>query len=248
MNRSRAKGAAMKWTSRILIACMAAAVIAGGGCKAQRVIKVRLSSTNINVLYYSRGRVVFEPVGETEFKASGGGTWADGYVTYAISEEGNFIIHMDGAWMQAEVMRNRDGDFPGAYVIEIPLVGLNDEGVFEVWAEYAYNDVEDGTGERVVAEGRLYPPLELPMDSGDNVIGIILECTDPQNEACTASPPETDGVEIPEVPDRSDTVDATSDPDAASEPDSTVTPDVPDATEDPAGGDPEDATTDAPAD
>jgi len=222
---------------------MTLAVLAGGGCKEKRVVTLRISSTNINVLYYSRGRVLFEPVEGTEFRSSGGGQWAGGDVTYSITEEGNFEIVMDGQWMQDEVLRNRDGAYPGAYVLEIPLVGVEDEGTFEVTAEYAYEDVEDGTGWRVIAEGSVYPPLELPLDGGDDYIGIVMQCTDPQGEACTVTRPDPDGVEVPDIPDvPPDAVEVADIPDM---PDAVTDPDVPDATVEPdAAEDPEDDGSD----
>jgi hypothetical protein len=211
---------------------MVSAVLAGGGCKEKRVVTLRISSTYINMLFYSRGRVLFEPIEGTTFRSSGGGQWAGGDVTYSITEDGNFEIVMDGQWMQDEVMRNREpgGPYEGAYVLEIPLVGMEDEGTFEVTAEYAYEDVEDGTGWRVIAEGSVYPPLELPLGGGDDYIGIVMQCTDPQGEACTVTRPDPDGVEVPDIPDVPDTVETADIPDV---PDATTDPDVPDATTDP---------------
>ena len=221
---------AARWVTRVLIVCMASALLLSGGCKTKRVVTLRISSTHINLLYYSRGRVLFEPIDGTSFRSTGGGQWAGGDVTYSITDEGNFEIVMDGQWMQDEVLRNREGAYPGAYVLEIPLVGIEDDGTFEVSVEYAYEDLEDGTGWRVVADGRIYPSLELPLDGGDDYIGIVMQCSDPQGEACSVTRPDPDGVEVPDIPDVPDTAEVADIPDA---PDAVTDPDVPDATVEP---------------
>ncbi|MBW2261272.1 MAG: hypothetical protein JRG91_04795 [Deltaproteobacteria bacterium] len=213
---------AARWVTRVLIVCMASALLLSGGCKTKRVVTLRISSTHVNLLYYSRGRVLFEPIDGTSFRSTGGGQWAGGDVTYSITDEGNFEIVMDGQWMQDEVLRNREGAYPGAYVLEIPLVGIEDDGTFEVSVEYAYEDLEDGTGWRVVADGRIYPSLELPLEGSDDYIGIVMQCSDPQGEACSVTRPDPDGVEVPDIPDV---------------PDATVEPDLVDDVED-AVGDP----------
>jgi hypothetical protein len=153
------------------------------------------------------------------------------------------------------VIRNREpgGPYEGAYVLEIPLVGIEDEGTFEVSAEYAYEDVEDGTGWRIVADGRVYPPLQLPLDSDDDYIGIVMQCSDPQGEACTVTRPDPDGVEIPDIPDVADAPDAVTDPDVTdlpSEPDAVDDPEdvVEDPGDDPVTEPPEDPTPEPPDD
>lgn len=248
MKARRTADAASRWVTRILIVVMASALLAGGGCKAKRVVTLRISSTHINVLYYSRGRVLFEPIEGTEFRSTGGGQWAGGDVTYSITEGGNFEIVMDGQWMQEEVLRNREGAYPGAYVLEIPLVGIEDEGTFEVTAEYAYEDVEDGTGWRVIAEGRVYPPLELPLDSGDDYIGIVMQCTDRQGEACSATRPDPDGIEVPDMPEVVDTAEVADIPDAVTDPDVTDATVEPDPVEDAVDDPPVDAAPEPPED
>jgi len=231
-------------------------VLVCAGCKEQKIFTIRLTSTNVNVLYYSRGRIAFEPTGDTAFKRTRSGSWADGAVTYSVNDSGIFEIIMDGQWMQDEAMRNRMGDFPGAYVIEIPLAGLEDAGTFQVTAEYAYEDTD--TGWRIVASDSR--TLTLPFDAGEygeNVFGLILQCVDPMGEACHTTHPEPDTVETPDAPDLPDIPvepDATTDPDVvdtAAEPDPTDIPAEPDVlpdTSDVPPDTPEDTASEPPDD
>jgi hypothetical protein len=152
------------------------------GCEGTDVLVLRIDSTNINVLRYSRGTVRFEPLEGTSFSGSGSGSWEDGAITYGVADDGAFEIVMDGVWMQAEAMANRDR-FPNTFTIEIPMTHADDRGTFNLLAFYEYNDEADGTGWRRIAEDSR--ELRLPYKgTPKGIVGLILQCVDVQGEAC----------------------------------------------------------------
>jgi hypothetical protein len=219
------------WIVMALVLCS----LAGAGCKEKEVLTIRLVSTYINANFYSAGRIVFEPTGETEFRQSGGGDWADGAVTYAVTPEGNFEIVMDGYWMTEQARAYHIEH--GAYAIELPLKNIEDSGTFLVWAEYQYYDEMEDSWRRIAyGERNLELPYEGDSSYGEHVFGLILECTDPRNEACTRPGPDPDGAEVPDtvdtadVPDIADTSTDTGVPDTAS--DTSVPDTAPDPVED----------------
>ena len=214
-----------------LAAIPVVAVILAGGCKATQVLTIRLDSSNININYYTRGIVRLDPVGGTGFSGDQSGSWADGAVTYSVTGDGAFEIVMDGAWMRAEAMANRDR-YPNTFTIEFPLTHVEQSGTFHLTARYEYDDSVHGSGVRTVAEGARYPDLELPYHgTPSGVIGLILRCADLEQEACTMSLPDPDtdegGTEVIDTsPDASeDEVEASDAPDVVLDPDSP--PDVP---------------------
>ncbi len=235
-----------------------AAVLVAGGCKATQVLLIRLDSSNINLFYYTRGVVRLEPVGGTAFSGDRSGSWADGAVTYSVTEDGAFEIVMDGAWMQAEALANRDR-YPNTFTIEFPLTHVEQSGTFHLTARYEYDDSVHGSGLRTIAVGTRYPDLELPYEgTPSGVVGLFLRCADAEQEACTMSLPDPDpdegGTEVidtaPDAPDApEDAVDVSTDPDAPdtapdTAPDPDAPPDLPEPTDVPDSIEPGDAPDD----
>ena len=115
-----------------------------------------------------------------------------------------------------------------------------------------YDEMEDSWRRIAYGERNLTLPYEGDSSYGRHVFGLILECTDPRNEACTRPGPDLDGVEMPDTADTStdtgvpDTASDTGGPDTASDtaPDPVEEPEDPpadtadDSPEDTTGGDP----------
>ena len=130
------------------------------------ILMIRIDATpgHLTLSCIDEFELTFMPTGSTQFSEVDEGTWAGGAVTYKTEEREGirfFVIVADGAWVVNEIEVNRQERFPDQRVFEIPLMGIESEGSFEIRGYWKYKGVATAEAKHPLGTGLTLPDEDL---------------------------------------------------------------------------------------